>query len=150
MFLNAKCGWWCGVEGKGKRFSLGAQGAAHSNMEVYNRTWSHELTLPSAKRWERCHLPPHSPELQRLWWPDSECQAEETEMHGCHFLIFHCDNHNVCTESLRGNLWGRCAAGTSKMSACVHVKQNHNKHKHEARACENVCERREPSVYKCD
>lgn len=112
----------------------------------YNRTWSHELTLPSAKRWERCHLPPHSPELQRLWWPDSECQAEETEMHGCHFLIFHCDNHNVCTESLRGNLWGRCAAGTSKMSACVRVKRNHNKHKHEARACENVCERREPSV----
>lgn len=113
---------------------------------ITNRTWSHELTLPSAKRWERCHLPPHSPELQRLWWPDSECQAEETEMHGCHFLIFHCDNHNVCTESLRGNLWGRFAAGTSKMSACVRVKRNHNKHKHEARACENVCERREPSV----
>lgn len=86
-----------------------------------NRTWCHELTLPSAKCCERCHPRLYPPELQCLWWPDSDCQAEETEMHGCHFLIFHCDNHNVRTQSLRGNLRGRYAAGTGTPTKCQRV-----------------------------
>lgn len=73
----------------------------NTNMTV-KETKYHELTLPSAKCCERCHLLLYPPELQRLWWLDSESQAEETEMHRRHCLIFHCDNHNVCTPSLKG------------------------------------------------
>lgn len=42
-------------------------------------------------------------------------------MHGCYFLIFHCDNHNVCTQSWRGNLRGRYAAGTGTATKCQRV-----------------------------
>lgn len=106
------------IQGFHTRFSHTLHCIDNKNMTLCDRKGYHELTLPSAKCCERCHLLLYPPELQRLWGPDSECQAEETEMHGCHFLIFHCDNHNVCTESLRGNLWGRYAAGTGTPTKC--------------------------------
>ncbi len=97
----------------------------NTNIMLCNTTGYHELTLPSARRCQRCHRLLYPPELQRLWWPDSECQAEETETHWCHFLIFHCDNHNVCTESLRGNLWGRYEARIGTPTKCQHVCVSH-------------------------
>lgn len=125
---------------------------AHMTTQTWRcvtETWYDELTLPSAKCCECCHLFLYPPELQCLWCPDSECQAEETEMHGCHFLISHCDNHNVCTESLRGNLWGRYAAGIVTPTKCQRVgvsDKNNNKQKDDASACKNDCKWRKLSV----
>lgn len=46
-------------------------------------------------------------------------------MHGCHFIITHCDNHNVCTKSLKGeSLRQECSWDWDFMSE---------------RLCHNVC-----------
>lgn len=97
-----------------------------------NRKKDHELTLPLAKCCECCHPRLYPQELQCLWWLDSECQAEERKMHGCHFIISHCDNHNVCTQSFRGeSLTQKCSWDRYAMSDClcknVYVKPNNNK-----------------------
>lgn len=38
-----------------------------------------QLTQSSAKHHERCHPLLYPPEPGCLWWPDSQCQAEETD-----------------------------------------------------------------------
>lgn len=97
-----------------------------------------ELTLSSTRcRGCRRRLL-YPPEPGCLRWPDSECQAEETETRGCHFLIFHRDENHTKLKGPSSRQtcgWDRCP---DKMSARLYVKLN-NKHNRDASASENDC-----------